>query len=106
MLTTARGVACAWRAQGASADDTERYGRVLFDFRYLKSPEMYDEKIDQDPVGMRTEARRGTRACVGCAHPSALAGGAAAQPASLAAAWRLAALGGASRTGAGVCVLR
>ncbi len=29
--------------------EREKYDKIMFDFRYLKSAEYYDEKVDADP---------------------------------------------------------
>ena len=37
--------------------EREKYSRILFDFRYLNSPELYDEKIDSDAVRLTGRSR-------------------------------------------------
>ena len=43
-------VAAGVLTQGTDAMEAAKYSAILHDFRYLKTPETFDEKIDADPV--------------------------------------------------------
>ena len=44
-------IPAVFEEKGSAADmkEREKYDKILFDFKYLKSAELYDEKVDADP---------------------------------------------------------